>query len=350
MCFYWRRIQAPSPEPELTTEEVRAISDRLGPLFQIVVSGGEPFLRGDLVEIAQYWHRTNGIAVLSIPTNALLPDRIVPTVDQICSRLGNVAVRINVSLDGIGQLHDEIRGVPGAYERAIETFHGLKDLKKRHPNLAVNIGSVLSYYNRDQITDIADHVMEHLQPDLYGVGWLRGEPADPKAREITIDDYARASAHLSELENRYKASPYPFRTFGPTFHSLMRDSIEDIVKSRRMPMPCVAGSKLMVIDEVGHVYPCEMLQHLIDAGEVREPPCSEASMGSLREFDYDMGRLLDSDKARRVSSFIKQHGCWCTYECAVFASMLMVPRYYPRLLARLIRKQLRSLWGDTPSY
>jgi len=339
MCFYWRRLEEGSASSELSIDEIRAISDTLGPLFQIVVSGGEPFLRDDLPQMAAHWHRVNRIAVLSIPTNALMPERIVPMVDEISARLAPVAVRINISLDGIGALHDEIRGVPGGYEKTIKTLEGLKTLKTAHANLAVNINSVLSSYNRDHIADVAEHVVNELRPDLYTIGRLRGESPDPKAADVTVEDYARASALLRRLEKACHGERYFFHSFGGSVNRLMRDLVEETERRRAMIVPCPAGTKLLVIDEVGNVYPCEMLQHLMDTGQVDVLPEPGAVMGSLREFDCDMSRLLNSERARRIAAFIKDERCWCTYECAILAGVLLNPHCYPMLAKGILGRQ-----------
>jgi len=289
MCFYWRRLEEGSASSELSIDEIRAISDTLGPLFQIVVSGGEPFLRDDLPQMAAH--------------------------------------------------HDEIRGVPGGYEKTIKTLEGLKTLKTAHANLAVNINSVLSSYNRDHIADVAEHVVNELRPDLYTIGRLRGESPDPKAADVTVEDYARASALLRRLEKACHGERYFFHSFGGSVNRLMRDLVEETERRRAMIVPCPAGTKLLVIDEVGNVYPCEMLQHLMDTGQVDVLPEPGAVMGSLREFDCDMSRLLNSERARRIAAFIKDERCWCTYECAILAGVLLNPHCYPMLAKGILGRQ-----------
>jgi MoaA/NifB/PqqE/SkfB family radical SAM enzyme len=87
-CFYLRSDDIPADaRPELSLEEIEKISSSLGNLLWLAFSGGEVFLRDDLVEIARTFYRNNKPAIMLFPTNGLLPDVIrdrIATIVRSC--------------------------------------------------------------------------------------------------------------------------------------------------------------------------------------------------------------------------------------------------------------------------
>ena len=121
---------------DMTVEEWKRVFANLGRTpFYLTFTGGEPFLRRDFHEIVIAGADICRPGVITIPTNGLLTRRIVDQVGQICSEASHSQIGINLSLDGIGQEHDEIRQVAGNWDRAMETWQGLKELQPKHGNL-----------------------------------------------------------------------------------------------------------------------------------------------------------------------------------------------------------------------
>jgi len=114
MCSIWKS----PPQAELTTAQFDAVlSD---PLFRTVerlmISGGEPTLRSDLLELVTvFLKRMPSLAALSLITNGLAPERVVAVygdIARLCAERG-IRLSISVSLDGIGEVHDE--GIQGLH-------------------------------------------------------------------------------------------------------------------------------------------------------------------------------------------------------------------------------------------
>ena len=103
MCDIWKKGR---------TEEMPAEAyERLpASLREINVTGGEPLLRNDLGEVIEAMRGRCPQARIVLSTNGLLPDKL----QALLGRVKDIAVRISV--DGIGDLHDRIRGIGGAYE------------------------------------------------------------------------------------------------------------------------------------------------------------------------------------------------------------------------------------------
>ncbi len=101
---------------ELELEEWRRIFRSLGKApFWATFSGGEPFLRPDFSDLVHSLHEQCHPSIINIPTNGLLSDRIPTAIKQIADCWQETQIIVNLSLDGVGEGHDAIRGVPGNY-------------------------------------------------------------------------------------------------------------------------------------------------------------------------------------------------------------------------------------------
>ena len=123
---------------ELSLDEWRRIFESVGGSpFWVTISGGEPFLRTDIIDIVTSLYDQCAPAIINIPTNGLLDHRIPEIVEAIALHCKKAQIVINLSIDGIGERHDLIRGVKGNYAKALATFKGLKGLDMQ--NLSIGI-------------------------------------------------------------------------------------------------------------------------------------------------------------------------------------------------------------------
>ncbi|RME86323.1 MAG: radical SAM protein, partial [Caldilineae bacterium] len=161
-CDVWRK-----PNDDMSLDEWDRVFANLGRAVEyLTFTGGEPFLRKDLADMVISGYRHCRPSYITIPTNGLLSDRILAQVDRICSECRGTDIGINLSLDGVGEEHDDIRGVPGNWEKAMETWQGLKTLKKKHGNLIVTVHTVISRFNQHRFPEIYEG-LRFLEPDSY---------------------------------------------------------------------------------------------------------------------------------------------------------------------------------------
>ncbi len=122
MCDVWKERS----HGEMSAADVRrALAD---PLFAHVahvgLSGGEPSLRRDLPELVQaVTHALPRLESVSLTTHGFHPKRwqkLLPALQEICRARG-VGLRLNVSVDGIGAVHERVRGVPGGFAKTLAT-------------------------------------------------------------------------------------------------------------------------------------------------------------------------------------------------------------------------------------
>jgi polysaccharide pyruvyl transferase WcaK-like protein/MoaA/NifB/PqqE/SkfB family radical SAM enzyme len=123
MCHIWKQKR----DTEISPADLRKVL--ANPLFRRVTSvginGGEPTLRKDLAELAA----AAGDALprlerFNLITNAIVPKRVMPAIDalaDLCAARG-LHLDVMVSLDGIGEVHDRVRGIRGNFASAVEVL------------------------------------------------------------------------------------------------------------------------------------------------------------------------------------------------------------------------------------
>ncbi len=122
MCDIWKK----KDHDEMSVLELERIFSQLEKIDAIRISGGEPFLRTDLAEIVNLIDKHVSPKIIHITTNGFLTTQIVETMRKI----NNPAkIHIKISIDDIGENHDKIRGIPKAYDMAMETVRKLSELR-----------------------------------------------------------------------------------------------------------------------------------------------------------------------------------------------------------------------------
>jgi len=143
MCNIWQ-IENPNELP------IAYFYNLSADLKYINLTGGEPFLRPDLPEIIKIIKQVSPKAKIIISSNGLATDLIAKQVKAVLRADKSIGIRI--SLDGIGRVHDEVRGLSGFYDQALKTISALKELGVRNLGFSFTIMD----YNADQIRAVYD--------------------------------------------------------------------------------------------------------------------------------------------------------------------------------------------------
>jgi MoaA/NifB/PqqE/SkfB family radical SAM enzyme len=326
-CFNWKRLKG--VENDLTLEEIEKFTAKTPDLLWLSLSGGEPFLRNDLPGVVETFIRNTNPRHITINTNGIRTKQICEMSEKILVAAKNKCfVNINVSIDGIAGLHDEIRGVPGNFEAAAETFDFLKSLKTSFPDFGAGISTTFSYYNRKTINELKDYVIREMKPDHWDLSYVRGEPRTA----VSLDaDPSGFEAVKTELDRMWSCGEMKYYDFPLSGLILARDRLltrllTTVLKENRYVIPCYAGSISSVIMENGDVLACEMLPAVI---------------GNLRASDYDPVKILKSRAAADIKDEIRKTKCFCTHECNLAINILFNPLMYPKLIMLVPPKRAR---------
>ncbi|MHB8844802.1 MAG: radical SAM/SPASM domain-containing protein [Nitrospirota bacterium] len=315
-CFYLSRRDA-LLTPELTLDEIRRVSLSLGRLLWLAFSGGEIFLREDLVEIAKTFYGNNRPAIILLPTNGLLPDRIREQTEAILKKCPKSTVAVKISLDGPEDVHDALRRVPGAYRKALETVDTLRPLLERYPNFELGINTVFCSANEHCMDGIIDLVQGIEGVGTHTVSLVRGEVAEEGLKKVDLAAYERT---IKKLEANLKKERSGYRFRGSKLKTaqdlLQRRLIHETARKNERLIPCYAGRLTLVLTETGECYPCESFAH---------------RMGNVREWEYDVKKLLAGADAQTALRAVRGSGCNCTHECYMMMNILFNPALYPAL-------------------
>ena len=325
MCFYLDEIENADRAKELTLDEIRKISNNSGRLIQLSIGGGEPTLRKDLADICEVFSKNNGVRFITLPTNGINTGQIVDRIREIVKKCPQTHLRVSLSLDGHEQLHDEIRQVPGNYRNLMITYSQLKVLSQEYSNLTIDFATVLQNYNQDSIQDLFHMVHDELAPDNHMLMIARGNVKDPKVKEVNATCYKEV-IELKESLYREKED----RPLSSLIRAITLRSLELILREylqNKWQLDCVAGKRLVIISERGEVKPCEILNQ---------------SFGNLRDFNYDIRKIMHQSNVKKTQNWIKDSKCHCTFECATNVSVMYDWKGYPNLLKRTIQLFLNS--------
>ena len=264
------------------------------------LTGGEPFLRSDLVEIAEFIRENTDTYLLNLTTNGLLGDRVFRMAKKIAD-LNFPKFVLVVSLDGPRKIHDYIRGVKGNWYKSVRLYKKLRDLSKKRPGFQTFFGYTISQYNlgkiEDTIKEVDDEIgnvsIDNFHFNIFHVSSLyygnRGEYVGDLKQKILRDvDFV--------LKNKGGFGPIPF------LERKYLKLIKGYYETGKSPIPCKALTSSCFIDPWGNVFPCTHW---------------ERKLGSLRENGYDLKEIWKSKLSEKTRELIKQNkcpGCWTPCE------------------------------------
>jgi MoaA/NifB/PqqE/SkfB family radical SAM enzyme len=322
-CFYWKNQSQAELIKELSLSEIQKISSNLCRFEYLCLTGGEPFLRQDFVALCRTFIEQNKVKFISIPTSALLPQKMEKDLDSILSASPHVRLRMTLSFNGIGDDFDSMHGISGVFNKFLESIDRLKKLKSIYPNLDLQVNTVYSFFTEKKLDEIYRFVKEKINPDNYVVAVLRGTPRNQDAMWTSLSGYQRIMNEIErDVAKTFSYNSNPIQKIFQVLHIRSREIVLKALLDKHMPIKCTAGKKLIVIGETGKVFACELLG---------------SEMGDLRKSDYNIKEILYSPAAVKLRSFIKNKGCYCTWECAILNSLVFEPSTYPESL-RLMRQ------------
>ncbi len=321
-CFYLSS-EAERDVVELALDEIEKISSSIGRLLWLAFSGGEIFLRNDLVEITKVFYERNKPAIILFSTNGLLTDIIREKIEAILKYCRKSTIVVKLSLDGTEYVHDSIRG-KGSFQKTMQTYSMLGELLERYPNFELGINTVFCSANQDNMDELIELINKLKSIKTHTVSLIRGEVSDVRLKDIDARKYHETIKKLeSNLKNR-KSSIYRFRgaRLKAAQDILQRRLIYETMIQKRQLIPCYAGRLNLVLTESGDVYPCESFTMKI---------------GNVRDNRYNLSRLLKTEQAKKVVHSIQNNGCYCTHECYFMTNILFNPPLYPTLLKEYLK-------------
>lgn len=313
---------------ELTLSEINLLTQNLGKsLLNINFTGGEPFARKDIEEIAKLYIKNTTIQSIYVTTNGSLPDRVIKFCKNISSEYNHIELTIQISIDQFPDNHNKVRKINNLFENCYNTFHELKKLNNRvNPVVAITV----SEENSENIKEIYKAFIEKYNFDSIKCIIVRSEGVY-KIPEINkkkiFEAYHWLSNQIEEDQKKNILKNYNLSSIQGKLHrekdKIANEMVRQMYLTPKYISPCHAGSLFGIIYPDGNVFPCEILE--------------EKKIGNLREYNMDFMKLWKTEMRKEIKNFIIKSKCNCTYECALSYNVLSNWRYQPSLVYSLFK-------------
>lgn len=263
---------------ELTTEEGKRLIDQIADVSRplLILSGGEPMLRGDIYELIRYG--TNQGLRMGLGSNGSLID------NTVARNLKEAGVKtVSISLDSsVPEKHDEFRGVKGSWQKATKAITALKE-----NDILVQVNTTVTLQNHNEIDDIMSTV-EQLGVENFHLFFLVPTGRGVKLEDISPATYEDLIKSTFAKTRKHRLNVRPL--CAPQFMRIAKDMGLDM---RQWIRGCLAGLYYCRVYPNGDITPCPYLP--IKLGNIRETSFSEVWFNSpifknLRDFNTLKGK------------------------------------------------------------
>lgn len=301
MCYYHASLNQRSRL--LSLEEYGHLSAGLGHVELLLISGGEPFLRRDLVDVVEVFHRGNRTRTIFLPTNGSVPDTIANSVAAMLERMPDLHITLMFSLEGLEAEHDRIHGKKGAFASVLKSIRRVTLLRAHRavhgkPPFGILLNTVVSGRNVPEVLPLMDFVKRNVRVDNHTFSPMRGSGPEPGTRPPDPEVFAALVRDAQPWFEHYLGRHGDARRVVADRYALWTD----LIAGKPLVIPCQAGNYIGVIEPDGRVRLCE----------------STPVVGDLRDFDFDFRRLWQSVAAEKERALVP--GCSCTHACFLNAS------------------------------
>lgn len=303
-CNIWEIYLKNSSEKakELKTKEVIQIVRSVKKyLLWISFSGGEPTQREDLEDIAiAIYNECSNLSIMSFSSNGLSPELIEKKFSNIAQACPEIDIFITLSLDGLGKLHDEIRGVKGAFGKVEQSFLYLKEIEKTFKNFHVSYQLTLSKFNAGSFVELFNYAHQKTSMNIISLAYDNVTVTGGKLSVDIRDNGLKFSQIVEEIYRRY-----PVSELIDIIPKIYLKLAIPYVKTGKSLISCSAGFSNVTINPYGQVLPCENTKLIL---------------GDLREWNYNLDDLLKNGEMRKkIKSFKNCRDCWSN--CTAYPSM-----------------------------
>jgi len=239
-------------------------------------------------------------------------------VDNALGSHPSLDLYLNVALDGYGETHDRVRGVPGHWEKTLDCIESLYPLKEKYGDrFRLNANTVVCADNYGEIEKLAEFMWQNFRLDGHYFNIVRGETlVGEEIKQVPVEVLPGMYAFVSQLTKRYGdrmfADDDALKRFAKnvayvgTITTHYRTQQANFAVSTPWPFPCTAGETIAVIDYNGDVRACELRE----------------KFATLKDYDFDFDALWAAHERQvELNAIDGGQACWCTHVCFIHDSM-----------------------------
>jgi radical SAM protein with 4Fe4S-binding SPASM domain len=304
MCNIWKH-------PTEKEREIKPGELEILPRVRFVnITGGEPFIRQDLAEIVAILFRKSPRVVIS--TSGWYEERIIDLARQF-PKIG-----IRISIEGLSQKNDELRGRPGGFDKGLRTLLRLKEMGVKD----IGFGCTVSNHNSDDMLSLyrlsKSLGLEFATAAFHNSYYFHKNDNQITNREEVIANFER----LIAMQLKEKCPKSWFRAF-------FNHGLINYIEGNRRMLPCEAGLANFFVDPYGEVYPCNGMEERFWM----------ESMGNIRRAS-SFREIWESEQAQKVREKVRH----CPKNCWMVGTAAPVMKKYIRYpLQWTARNKIRSL-------
>lgn len=272
MCDVWHHPTKPAEEIGLD------VIEKLPEMFFTNITGGEVFCRQDLPEIVALLRAKTKRIVIS--TNGYFTDKII----ALCEKYPDIGIRI--SIEGLQETNDAIRGIPDGYNRTIKTLNKLHEMGIKD----IGFGTTIQDMNAKDLLPLYEMAKkmgyEFATATLHNSHYFHKLDNKIHDKEAVIGEFEKL---IKELLKSKRPKDW--------FRAYFNYGLINYIKGNKRMLPCEMGQDGFFLDPWGDVLPCNGM-------DVKQ------SMGNLREQSWD--EIWNSEQAQKVRNMVKTcpKNCW----------------------------------------
>ena len=306
MCDIWENPT--DKKREITAKELEILPN----LKFVNVTGGEPFVRRDLEDIVDVMYKKSSRIVIS--TSGWHTDRIIKMAENF-PKIG-----IRVSIEGLSQKNDELRGREGSFDRAMRLLLTLKEMGIKD----IGYGCTVSNQNSDDMLWLyklsRELGMEFATAAFHNSYYFHKDDNEITNKSEVIGNFHKLIEELLK-ENSPKSWYRAFFNLG----------LINYIRGKPRMLPCEAGSANFFIEPYGDVYPCNGL----------EDRYWKETMGNIRNVST-FEDLWFSEQAEKVRGLVRTcpKNCWMVGTAAP-----VMKRYIKHPTSWVVKNKIKSMLG-----
>lgn len=308
MCNIWKY-------PTNRSEEIQAKDLTSLPKLKFInLTGGEPFIREDLDTIVEECYNHTDRIVIS--TSGWFEDRVI----ELAKKFPNIGIRI--SIEGLSEKNDELRGHVGGFDKGLRTLLSLKKMGVKD----IGFGCTVSNHNSKDMLSLyqlsLSMGMEFATAAFHNSYYFHKEDNLISNKEEVCNDF-RQLIEWQLKENNPKS----------WFRAWFNMGLINYIEGGRRMLPCEAGSANFFIDPWGEVYPCNGM----------EDKFWKLSMGNIHQHSFT--EIWESEQAAIVREKVRNcpKNCWM-----VGTASPVMHKYIKYPLKWALQNKLRSIRGLKP--
>ncbi len=305
MCNIWKN-------PTKKHEEIKAEDLRSLPRLKFInLTGGEPFVREDLEEIVEECYRHTDRIVIS--TSGWYEDRVI----ALAKRFPKIGIRI--SIEGLSQKNDELRGHAGGFDKGLRTLLALKRMGVKD----IGFGCTVSNNNSKDMLALYQLSLS-LGLEFATAAFHNSYYFHKSDNVITNKD--EVCADFRQLIEWQLKENHP-KSWARAWFNM---GLINYIEGKRRMLPCEAGSANFFIDPWGEVYPCNGLEDKFWLG----------SMGNIHNAPFM--EIWQSEQAEEIRKKVRKcpKNCWM-----VGTASPVMHKYVKHPAIWMIKNKLRSILG-----